>query len=44
MGQLIHKYFAETSIIITQEGGYDMEAVPDIVCRFLKYLSTENNR
>ena len=38
MGQTIRSKFACIPIIVTQEGGYCMEKVPEIVCRFLKNL------
>lgn len=37
MGQIIRKYFP-IPIIVTQEGGYNLDYVPEIVCRFLKSL------
>ena len=38
MGRIIRENFDDLPMIITQEGGYDMENVPEIVCRFLSNL------
>jgi acetoin utilization deacetylase AcuC-like enzyme len=38
MSCLVKKYFEDISIVITQEGGYFLEEVPNIVCAFLDSL------
>lgn len=38
MAKIIKAHFPEISIIITQEGGYNLDFVPEIVCSFLKNL------
>jgi acetoin utilization deacetylase AcuC-like enzyme len=38
MGKLIRQYFPDVPILVTQEGGYDLDNVPEIVCRFLHGL------
>ncbi|QKF93675.1 histone deacetylase family protein [Fadolivirus algeromassiliense] len=38
MAQTIRKHFNNISIIVTQEGGYNMDKVSEILCRFLKNL------
>lgn len=38
MGNVIRSHFETTQIIVTQEGGYDLDNVPQIVYRFLNGL------
>lgn len=38
MAQVVKSHFNTIPIIVTQEGGYNLDFVPDIVCRFLKGL------
>ncbi len=38
MGKLIKQYFKKTPIMITQEGGYDMDNIGDIVTLFINGL------
>ncbi len=38
MGELIRAKLSTIPILVTQEGGYSLEHVPDIVCRFLDSL------
>ena len=40
MGRMIRRIPPEP-IVVTQEGGYDMTAVPEIVCGFLSGLLTK---
>ena len=38
MGKLIRQHFPKMPILLTQEGGYNLTYVPEIVCRFLNSL------
>lgn len=40
MGKIIRSYFKKVPILITQEGGYDMDNISDIVTNFIKGLNT----
>lgn len=42
MAQIIKKHFNNIPIIVTQEGGYNMDKVAEILCRFLKNLIPGN--
>jgi acetoin utilization deacetylase AcuC-like enzyme len=38
IGETIRERLGDIPILVTQEGGYNLEAVPEIVCKFLNSL------